>query len=197
MVLLDALADPGHAHVYASEQASPLFVALRRRIPQLRGSEYAPGFLQRLRLSAWLYRQGVATWVRREDITALRHADACLDAVLSLDVLEHVPDHRAALDEFSRVLRPGGTLVLTVPFYDDRHPSTVIARIREGGGIQHLGEPEFHGDPISGGVPCFHHFGWDLLDALRAAGFAQAEACRVHDPARGLPQGLWVLRARR
>ena len=197
MLLLDAIGDPLRARGYATEQASPLFIALRRRMPRLLGSEYAPRFLQRLRLSSWLCRHGVAMWVRREDVTALRFGDGSLDAVVSLDVLEHVPAYSAALREFARVLRPGGVLALTVPFYEDRAGSVAIARLREDGSIEHFGEPEFHGDPISGGVPCFHHFGWDLCDALRNAGFDDVAACRVHDPARGLPQGQWVLRARR
>jgi SAM-dependent methyltransferase len=196
-LLLDAIEGPLRVQCYATEQASPLFVALRRRLPRLRGSEYARGFLRRLRLTAWLCRHGVAMWVRREDATALSFGDGSLGAVISLDVLEHVPEYHAALDEFARVLRPGGVLALTVPFYEERAESVQIARLREDGSIEHFGAPEFHGDPISGGVPCFHHFGWDLCDALRAAGFSDVAACRVRDPAQGLPQGIWVLRARR
>lgn len=197
MVLLHALARPSDACVYATEQASPFYVALRHRLAHLSGSEFAVRLWRRLRLSFWLLRQGVPAWVRCEDVTALRWRDASQDGVISLDVLEHVPDHVAALREFARVLKPGGVLVLTVPFYEANADSAVIARLDAQGRIEHLGEPEFHGDPIRGGVPCFHHFGWDLLDALRNAGFSDAVACRVHDPARGLPQGQWVLRALR
>ena len=56
-------------------------------------------------------------------------------------------------------------------------------------------EPEYHGDPISGGVLCFHHFGWALLDDVREAGFADVAAYRVQDPAHALPHPHWVLRA--
>jgi len=42
-------------------------------------------------------------------------ADDRFDAVLMLDVLEHLDDDVAALAEARRVLRPGGVLVLTVP----------------------------------------------------------------------------------
>ncbi len=42
-------------------------------------------------------------------------ADGAADAVMSFTVLEHVPDEMAALAEMRRVLRPGGTLILTVP----------------------------------------------------------------------------------
>jgi len=44
-------------------------------------------------------------------------ADASLDIVTALDVLEHVPDDRAVVREFSRVVRPGGWVVITVPAF--------------------------------------------------------------------------------
>lgn len=37
------------------------------------------------------------------------------DAVYSLDVIEHVPDEGALIEEALRVLKPGGRLVLTTP----------------------------------------------------------------------------------
>lgn len=40
--------------------------------------------------------------------------DGELDAVYSVSVLEHIPDFRGTIEEISRVLRPGGTLVLTI-----------------------------------------------------------------------------------
>jgi SAM-dependent methyltransferase/UDP-N-acetylglucosamine transferase subunit ALG13 len=45
----------------------------------------------------------------------LPFADGAFDSVTMLDVLEHTSDEQAALMEVSRVLRPGGLLVLTVP----------------------------------------------------------------------------------
>jgi SAM-dependent methyltransferase len=39
------------------------------------------------------------------------------DAAVALDVLEHIPDHVSAAQEILRVLKPGGTLVVTVPAY--------------------------------------------------------------------------------
>lgn len=190
------LADGIPGASYVTEHASPLFLALRRRVPRLVGSEFAP-WHRRLRLSAWLWRRRVPAWVRAGDVTALRFETASLDAVISLDVLEHVPDYRAALREFARVSRPGGQLVLSVPFYADREATATLARIADDGRIEHLQPPEYHGDPLGGGVLCFHHFGWDLLAALREAGFASAEAVRMHDLASGCPEPLWLVRARR
>lgn len=193
-VLLEA-GDPGPT--YATEQASPFYVALRRRIRALRGSEFAPAWRRRMRLGTWLWRQRVLEWVRFGDVTRLGFGEGRFAAVASLDVLEHVPDFRAALREFARVLRPGGRLVMTVPFHDTRLESTELARIDPDGGVEHLSPPEYHGDPLGGGVLCFHHFGWDLLEAMREAGFARAEALRVQDPAQGVPEPVWVLRATR
>lgn len=47
--------------------------------------------------------------------TALPADSGCFDAVLALDVIEHLDDDAGALAEMHRVLRPGGALVLSVP----------------------------------------------------------------------------------
>jgi SAM-dependent methyltransferase len=182
---------------YVTEQAGPLYRALRRRVADLVGSEYAQSRARRWRLRAWLWRHGLFEPLRFGDVTALPFANGSFDSILSLDVLEHVPEYRAALREFARVLRPGGTLVLSVPFYADREGTGTLARIDAAGRIEHLQPPEYHGDPLGGGVLCFHHFGWDLLAAMRESGFASAEAVRVCDRAQGCPEPIWLLRARR
>lgn len=46
----------------------------------------------------------------------LPFADASFDMVTMLDVLEHVADRQAIVDEIARVLRPGGTWVVSVPY---------------------------------------------------------------------------------
>ena len=192
-VLLDDV--PPKARIYLTEQAGPFYLALRRRLPALAGSEYATTAGRRWRLQAWLWRHGLFERLRFADVTALPFDDGAFEAAISLDVLEHVPDFRAALQEFARVLRPGGRMVLTVPFYAGRESSEEVARIAPDGRVEHLRAPEYHGDPLGGGVLCFHHFGWDLPDALRDAGFASAEAVRMRDPRQGLPEPVWVLRA--
>jgi SAM-dependent methyltransferase len=49
------------------------------------------------------------------DACALPLEDASVDAVVSANLLEHVPDDRQALSEICRVLGPGGRGVLVVP----------------------------------------------------------------------------------
>ncbi len=52
------------------------------------------------------------------DARKLPYADGSFDAVYSLSVIEHIPDDgdRAALQELVRVVKPGGCVVLTLPF---------------------------------------------------------------------------------
>jgi SAM-dependent methyltransferase len=45
----------------------------------------------------------------------LPFSDGQLDTILLLEVLEHLVDDSAAVREISRVLRPGGRLVISVP----------------------------------------------------------------------------------
>ncbi|HET6991949.1 MAG TPA: class I SAM-dependent methyltransferase, partial [Bacteroidia bacterium] len=47
------------------------------------------------------------------DITAIPEPDGSFDAILCSEVFEHIPDPNAAVKEFSRLLRKGGTLILT------------------------------------------------------------------------------------
>jgi len=55
------------------------------------------------------------------DITAIPEPDAGFDAAMCTEVLEHVPDPVAALRELSRLVKPGGLLVLTAPFCSLAH----------------------------------------------------------------------------
>ncbi len=43
------------------------------------------------------------------------YADGFFDTVALVEVIEHVPNERQTLDEIVRILKPGGTLILTTP----------------------------------------------------------------------------------
>ena len=53
--------------------------------------------------------------IKQGDALALPFADDEFDVVVAAEVLEHIPDDTGAMAELARVLRPGGTLAVTVP----------------------------------------------------------------------------------
>jgi len=53
----------------------------------------------------------------RADGQAIPLASSSVDLLCGLDVLEHLDEDQRALEEFHRVLRPDGLLLLTVPAY--------------------------------------------------------------------------------
>lgn len=55
------------------------------------------------------------------DITKIPEKDESFDAILCTEVLEHVPEPTHALDEFARLLKPNGVLILTAPFSSNVH----------------------------------------------------------------------------
>lgn len=153
---------------YIMEQKTPLFRYFQTRYPTLVGSEYLG--------DAVPLGQCDAAGLRNEDATRLTFDDQSFDFAMSFEVLEHMPDYLAALREAARVLRPGGRFYFTAPFVASSHDNIIRARI-ENGKIVHLMEPEMHGDPVTGeGILCFQHFGWQVVDELKACGFSKVEA---------------------
>ncbi len=92
--------------------------------------EVAPGLRPRLPLEdtqfvdvsapalAALQSRGAATALAL--VTALPFADAAFDLVCAFDIIEHVDDGDAALGEVSRVARPGGVILLSLPLHPAR-----------------------------------------------------------------------------
>jgi SAM-dependent methyltransferase len=76
---------------------------------QVTGVDASPAYLRRAARSR----------PRADYVLAAAHTvplrDQAFDAVVLLDVIEHVPDERAVIQEAARLLAPGGTLVLSVP----------------------------------------------------------------------------------
>lgn len=65
--------------------------------------------------------------VKVADALALPYPDGFFDAVLMIDVLEHLPDPKKALAEVRRVLRPNGVFHLVFPC--EGHPWTLHGRV--------------------------------------------------------------------
>jgi SAM-dependent methyltransferase len=58
---------------------------------------------------------GAEADIKQGDALSLPFADAEFDRVVAAEVLEHIPEDEAAIAELVRVLRPGGTMAVTVP----------------------------------------------------------------------------------
>jgi SAM-dependent methyltransferase len=65
-------------------------------------------------------------------------ADGEFDSVVSFEALEHVFTPERFIAEIGRVLRPGGTLLLTVPFVWDEHEQPYDYARYSSFGLQHL-----------------------------------------------------------
>ncbi len=73
------------------------------------------------------------------DATDLPFEDATFDRVIASEVLEHIPSDALAMTELARVLKPGGTMAVTVPRFgpelvnwalSDRYHSVAGGHIR-------------------------------------------------------------------
>jgi len=55
------------------------------------------------------------------DIVAIPEPDSSFDAIMCVEVFEHIPEPILAIREFSRLLKPGGQLIITAPFCSLTH----------------------------------------------------------------------------
>lgn len=163
------------------ERLTPLYPLLQARLPGLVGSEYlgpdfAPG--EEGRIDGQL--------VRHESLLSLSYTTGSLDMFMHFDVLEHVPDIDAALRECRRVLKSGGRLLFSCPFYEGVERSIVRAEVVDGELLHRL-EPCYHGNPVDGkGALVFTQPGWDLMSRVREAGFTELELLFCYDPVQGI-----------
>jgi SAM-dependent methyltransferase len=175
-VFLDGGGSRDH-QVYHVGQFSPFKDWLAAMLPNITTSQFEAG-----------RRPGeIENDVRYEDLTRLSFDDGQFDCVIACEILEHVPDHNAALREMARILRPGGRALMTFPwlggvYYDHQ----VRAELMPDGTISHILPPEYHGDPASAdGILSFRAFGWEILNELRRAGFSKASAKFLFGPIHG------------
>ena len=86
------------------------------------GLEYPPVVFGNLNPDLWDYIHVVHGII---DIFGDGHElpvrDASCDTILSLEVLEHVPEPDRCVAEMARVLKPGGRVLMTVPFVSPLH----------------------------------------------------------------------------
>ncbi|HET9665569.1 MAG TPA: class I SAM-dependent methyltransferase [Desertimonas sp.] len=104
--------------------------------------------------------------VLRGDATALPFPDDCFDAVITSEVLEHIPDDTGALAELRRVLRPGGVLAITVPSWLPEQVNWMLS-------------DEYHAPAAVGGHVRIYS-ATELKAKLRAAGLDVAGTHHAH-----------------
>lgn len=153
------------AKIYFMEQVTPIFNWAEKEFSQhqIYGSEY---------LGPEYSGGTVIDGVRHEDVMNLSLDDNSIDLVVSNDVFEHVPSPRKTFSECARILKPGGVMLATFPFYSDMDTSIIRAELNANG-IKHLMTPVYHDNPISDkGSLVFTDFSWDVLNCIRQAGFA-------------------------
>ena len=151
-------------NVYFMEQITPIYNWAKKTFSQhsIIGSEY---------LGPELDSGEFVKGIRHEDLKNLSFEDNSIDLIVSNDVFEHVSDSCLAFIECARVLRPGGIMLFTVPFYSE-NDSSVTRAIMKGKEIVHLLPPVLHGNPVSAkGALVFTDFGWDLLSRIKENGF--------------------------
>ena len=110
------------------------------------------------------------------DGTRLPFADDTFDRIIAAEVLEHIPDDVTAIRELVRVLRPGGTMAVTVPAW---LPERICWAITD----------EFHAPFVEGGHVRIYTEP-ELRSKLEAAGVTTGTSRHVH----GLHSPYWWLK---
>ncbi len=174
-ILTDSLGLGRESVIFCTEQRTGLFQRIRHAFPRAVGGEslgehVPPGTVS-------------SAGIRNEDLTRLSFATATFDAIFSLDVLDRAKDFRMAIREMARCLKPGGRLLLTIPFAFNQDRTLQRATVDGEGRVTHHAPPVYQGDPSnSQGVLRFTDFGWDFLNELRAAGFPDAALWVFSEP---------------
>jgi len=104
-------------------------------------------------------REGGPWLVCRGDVTSLPFRDGAFDVVVCSEVLEHVRDADAAVRELVRVLKPGGSLAVSVPRFFPELVCWSLSRAyheEEGGHVRIFTRRELLGLLEGAGTRCRH-----------------------------------------
>lgn len=165
-----AAAGFGGLRVLDTDSYSPI-ARLLRRLPNYLVSSFRPGLPFDHEIEPGHY---------NVDLEKMGFDDASFDLVITSDVMEHVRDDDAAHREIARILRPGGHYVFTVP-YDDACDDEHLLVDSSGPEDRYLVPPQYHGDPISGGILAYRVYGRSLHRRLAAVGL-DASYRLIDDP---------------
>lgn len=101
------------------------------------------------------------------DLHHLPFKDNTFDTILNIAVLEHIPNSWRCINEFRRVLKPGGTVICSVPFLQPVHddPGDFI-RFSEEGLVRLFNERGFEVRHTESDLNFFHTWGWITYELL-------------------------------
>jgi SAM-dependent methyltransferase len=149
-------------HAFEGRRRGAQVVACDLALPELKD---VAGMLEAIEDAESLPAGGSGTAVNG-DATALPFADSSFDRIIASEVLEHVPDDGVALRELARVLRPGGTLAVTVPAWLAERVCWALTE-------------EYHAPFVEGGhVRIYTEYG--LREAVTTAGLTPTRSHRAH-----------------
>lgn len=151
-------------------------------------------------------RDDTIEWIRADLNEPLPLADSSADAIVAVEVIEHLENPRAVAREWHRILRPGGLVVLTTPnneswrslaalvgdghfaaFRGASYPGHVTALLRED--VRRVlveagfGELDFFYSD-SGSIPKLTRLTWQRLSAgtLRGRRYSDNVGCLARKP---------------
>jgi len=96
-----------------------------------------------------------------QDLTALTYENEVFDYVHCNHMLEHIYNYKQSIAELHRVLRKGGTLIITVPICYQRENNLEWARLDSNGNILWNYQPAYHGSLEK--YPVFWEFGLQVF----------------------------------
>lgn len=105
---------------------------------------------------------------RNESLERQTFPDETFDAVVTLDVFEHVFEPGKMIKEIYRTLKPGGLYICTFPIrkYQVESHKPRVHRSADGV-LTYLEEPEIHGNPVNGeGALVTFDYGYDIHQML-------------------------------
>ena len=120
--------------------------------------------------------EGVVLETANGDATRLPFADNSFDRIIASEVLEHIDDDDGALAELARVLRPDGTLAVTIPAHLPERICWALSA-------------DYHAPNQPGGHVRIYGTG-ELQRKMAAAGLVPEDDHRVH----ALHSPYWWLR---
>jgi SAM-dependent methyltransferase len=162
----------GGRHAFDAHRRGAGVVAVDRSVTETEG---VAGMLAAMRATGEAPHTALGAALTGDGL-ALPFPDGAFDRVVAAEVLEHVVDDRAAMAELARVLRPGGTLAVTVPRW---FPEQVCWALAD----------DYHAPAVAGGHVRIYRAG-QLAGRLRRAGLRVTGSHHAH----ALHAPYWWLR---